>query len=92
MMMAPGQMGGGAMMMGGGMGGMGGMAMGGAMGGMEKRCARCKGRGFVHDSNMNHDKPPNQKCFFCKECDTCHGDGGVHRRAQELARHCQDPA
>ena len=42
-----------------------GMAMGG-MGGVEKRCARCKGKGFVHDSNMTHDKPKRQRCFFCK--------------------------
>ena len=47
-----------------------GMAMGapmaGGMGMPEKRCARCKGRGFTHDSNMKHDKPKRQRCFFCK--------------------------
>ena len=51
--------------MGGGMMMQPGMAMGG-MGGVEKRCARCKGNGFVHDSNMTHDKPKRQRCFFCK--------------------------
>ena len=58
-------MGGGGMAMQPGMMVQPGMAMGG-MGGVEKRCARCKGNGFVHDSNMTHDKPKRQRCFFCK--------------------------
>ena len=70
----------------------GGMAMGapmaGGMGMPEKRCARCKGRGFTHDSNMKHDKPKRQRCFFCKDCPTCHGDGGVNVMAQRC-RQCK---
>ena len=36
-------------------------------------CALCKGRGFVHHSSMRHDKLPDQKCFWCKECPSCAG-------------------
>ena len=38
-------------------------------------CLKCKGNGWYHYSTMNHDKQPNQKCFFCKKCKTCGGDG-----------------
>lgn len=39
------------------------------------RCARCDGHGFCHDSSMNHDKGPGEKCFFCTECPGCRGRG-----------------
>jgi len=38
-------------------------------------CVRCNGNGFCHDSSMKHDKGPNQRCFFCKDCSTCGGSG-----------------
>lgn len=41
----------------------------------KERCYRCEGRGFTHDSSMDHDKPWDEKCFFCKQCPTCHGRG-----------------
>eukprot|EP01084_Bolivina_argentea_P086658 156617_1 len=40
-------------------------------------CPRCKGNGWCHNSTMNHDKPPNQKCFFCGNCDSCGGKGWI---------------
>lgn len=40
-------------------------------------CIKCKGHGWSHDSSMKHDKPPNQKCFFCKACKTCKGSGRI---------------
>ena len=38
-------------------------------------CIKCKGNGWVHESTMNHDKAPNQKCFFYQNCNTCNGSG-----------------
>eukprot|EP00746_Dinoflagellata_sp_MGD_P007869 gnl/MRDRNA2_/MRDRNA2_115660_c0_seq1.p1 gnl/MRDRNA2_/MRDRNA2_115660_c0~~gnl/MRDRNA2_/MRDRNA2_115660_c0_seq1.p1 ORF type:complete len:276 (-),score=54.20 gnl/MRDRNA2_/MRDRNA2_115660_c0_seq1:232-981(-) len=43
----------------------------------KERCYRCEGKGFSHDSSMDHDKPWDEKCFFCKECHTCRGRGYV---------------
>ena len=40
-------------------------------------CLECRGRGFKHDSSMNHDKPPDQRCFFCKPCRSCNGRAEV---------------
>eukprot|EP00122_Pirum_gemmata_P005187 Pgem_evm1s4731 len=43
----------------------------------QQRCIRCHGNGFVHDSNMRHDKAENMKCFFCESCPTCRGQGST---------------
>jgi len=40
-------------------------------------CLRCHGCGFSHDSNMRHDKPQGEKCFFCTPCKACDGKGVV---------------
>eukprot|EP00930_Biecheleria_cincta_P055499 TRINITY_DN4181_c0_g1_i1.p1 TRINITY_DN4181_c0_g1~~TRINITY_DN4181_c0_g1_i1.p1 ORF type:complete len:606 (+),score=73.73 TRINITY_DN4181_c0_g1_i1:55-1872(+) len=42
-----------------------------------QRCFKCEGRGFSHDSTMEHDKPWDQRCFFCKDCIGCHGRGQI---------------
>jgi len=70
--MGGGMMGGG-MMSGGVMGG--GMMMGGVHG--AQRCFKCEGKGFCHNSAMDHDKGPDERCFFCKDCDGCHGRGAI---------------
>lgn len=43
-------------------------------------CPKCKGNGFVHDSNMNHSKHSSRKCFFCTECKTCDSRGVIQVR------------
>jgi len=72
--------------MGGGMQmGMGGGMQAGMMGGATtvettsgpQPCFKCKGNGFCHESSMDHDKGPNEKCFFCKDCDGCGGSGAI---------------
>jgi len=69
----------------GGMGGMG-MGMGMNMGGPAviqtstsglQPCFKCHGKGYCHDSDMDHDKGPDEKCFFCKDCDGCGGSGAI---------------
>ncbi|CAE7247351.1 ttn-1 [Symbiodinium natans] len=52
---------------------------GGAMfGGFgRERCYKCHGRGFSHDSTMNHDKDEDERCFFCKDCTGCNGTGHI---------------
>jgi len=42
---------------------------------MKQQCFRCKGKGWSHDSNMNHNSGPETKCFFCDECKACGGLG-----------------
>jgi hypothetical protein len=42
-----------------------------------QRCFKCEGKGFSHDSNMTHDKGPNERCFFCKNCSGCGGSGMI---------------
>merc|ERR1719204_2937787 len=44
-----------------------------------QRCFKCEGKGFCHDSSMDHDKGPDERCFFCKSCDACGGRGAITR-------------
>lgn len=43
----------------------------------KQACFKCEGRGFAHDSSMDHDKPHGERCFFCKDCDSCGGSGAI---------------
>jgi len=45
-------------------------------------CVKCHGNGFCHESTMNHDKGPNERCFFCKDCRTCGGSGVLQGTTQ----------
>merc|ERR1712096_575629 len=48
----------------------------------KQRCVKCQGKGFVHESNMDHKTgDANQKCFFCEDCKGC-GGKGFHQGAQ----------
>lgn len=47
-----------------------------------QRCFKCEGKGFCHDSTMAHDKPPHEKCFFCKDCSGCGGSGAINGAMQ----------
>ena len=38
-------------------------------------CYKCEGRGFRHNSTMNHNERPDKRCFFCEDCDACRGRG-----------------
>ena len=38
-------------------------------------CYKCEGRGFRHNSSMNHNERPDKRCFFCEDCDACRGRG-----------------
>ena len=40
-------------------------------------CCKCEGRGFRHNSTMNHDERPDKRCFFCEDCDACRGRGSM---------------
>ena len=40
-------------------------------------CLKCDGNGFIHDSSIDHKKPIDQKCFFCKDCFGCQGKGYI---------------
>merc|ERR1712003_548109 len=40
-------------------------------------CFKCEGKGFCHDSSMNHDKEENERCFFCSDCSGCGGCGAI---------------
>uniref|UniRef100_A0A7S2K7C0 Uncharacterized protein n=1 Tax=Zooxanthella nutricula TaxID=1333877 RepID=A0A7S2K7C0_9DINO len=40
-------------------------------------CFRCAGRGFRHESRMDHDAPADEKCFWCKSCQMCGGTGSI---------------
>merc|ERR1712048_547820 len=54
---------------------MGGMAPVAAMavpcGGGAQACFKCEGKGFCHTSAMDHDRGPDERCFFCQDCDGC---------------------
>lgn len=38
-------------------------------------CPRCDGFGFIHSSVDRHDKPPNQRCKKCVDCEVCETSG-----------------
>jgi hypothetical protein len=40
-------------------------------------CFKCQGKGWCHESSMTHDKAPDQRCFFCKDCNGCGGTGAI---------------
>lgn len=42
-----------------------------------RACFKCDGKGFCHDSSMNHDKEENERCFFCSDCNGCGGCGAI---------------
>merc|ERR1719343_739874 len=46
-------------------------------GGGVQACFKCEGKGFCHTSAMDHDKGPNERCFFCQSCDGCGGRGAI---------------
>ncbi len=41
------------------------------------KCEGCNGVGYKHRSLMKHNKPNNERCFFCDKCRYCRGDGVV---------------
>mmetsp|Transcript_38811 Transcript_38811/g.89773 ORF Transcript_38811/g.89773 Transcript_38811/m.89773 type:complete len:240 (+) Transcript_38811:1-720(+) len=47
------------------------------LGGGHQRCYKCEGRGFVHESTMNHDEDDDERCFFCTDCSGCRGTGHI---------------
>merc|ERR1712151_52637 len=37
--------------------------------GQNPACFKCEGKGFRHTSHMDHDGSPDERCFFCEDCD-----------------------
>jgi len=66
-----------------GCGGSGAISGGGGSGGAwgynrgPQRCFKCDGNGFCHVGSISHDKGPGERCFFCKDCDSCGGSGAL---------------
>eukprot|EP00439_Symbiodinium_sp_Y106_P026680 s1628_g3.t1 len=61
--------------------------------GGRQECFKCEGKGFFHDSSMNHDAGPNSRCFFCKDCSGCKGRGHIEAATPwskhgQMCTHC----
>merc|ERR1712154_148747 len=48
-------------------------------------CPKCRGRGWIHESNMKHKGSDTVKCFFCGDCTACNGTGSV-KTQKEVTR------